>query len=209
MFNPNKVKKTSWDTMSLRDVWPLSPKNLILNKSKMNKLLEKEDTSSSDSECSEYFSTSQSSSTSSDDEGRDKYEINMKMFSLKNILGWKGNYIVIKMFVSDIIKSHEVLSRYKSGRENVTPEKATYLTIWYLANTEAFRQISDQFGIWSTAHRIITRLKVRYRWYYWSSRWVSYPNKKNHTQSIHMYTRFDISIFRGLYLHIQIMEIYH
>ncbi|KAJ8948112.1 hypothetical protein NQ318_008465 [Aromia moschata] len=77
----------------------------------------KEGTSSSDSECSEYSSTS----------------------SLKNILGWKGNYIDIKMFVSDLIKSHEVLSRYKWKRKCHSRES-------YISNDM------------STAHRIITKV---------------------------------------------------
>ncbi|KAJ8952058.1 hypothetical protein NQ318_010968, partial [Aromia moschata] len=131
----------------------------------------KKGTSSSDSECSECSSTSQSSSTSSDDSEEMFIYITKKrnLITITNFLEilnkyedvqFKEHFRMERKLCTHLIKSHEVLSRYKSVRENVTPEKATYLTIWYnLANIETLRQISDRFGICkSTAHRIITKV---------------------------------------------------
>ncbi|KAK4887500.1 hypothetical protein RN001_003771 [Aquatica leii] len=38
------------------------------------------------------------------------------------------------------------LSTDPSGREKVTPKEAIYMMIWYLANNETFRQLSDRFN---------------------------------------------------------------
>lgn len=49
--------------------------------------------------------------------------------------------------------------KYPSGREKVTEEKAVYLTIWYLANENSFREMADRFNIsLSSAHRVLTRV---------------------------------------------------
>lgn len=51
--------------------------------------------------------------------------------------------------------SHTVSRR--GGWPGISAEKAVLLTIWYLANTETFRQISDRFNVTlSCAHRIVT-----------------------------------------------------
>lgn len=49
-------------------------------------------------------------------------------------------------FLIEDIRKAEVMSSYKAGRENVTPEEAVYISIWYLSNTETFRQLSDRFN---------------------------------------------------------------
>lgn len=38
------------------------------------------------------------------------------------------------------------MSTDKSGREKVTAEEGILITLWYLSNTETFRQLSDRFN---------------------------------------------------------------
>ncbi|KAK4882180.1 hypothetical protein RN001_005499 [Aquatica leii] len=47
----------------------------------------------------------------------------------------------------------------KGGRQQITATKAILLTIWYLANTETFRQIGDRFDVTlSCAHGTVKQV---------------------------------------------------
>lgn len=48
---------------------------------------------------------------------------------------------------------------HKDGREKITGEEAFLITLWYLSNTETFREVSDRFNItMSSTHRCLKRV---------------------------------------------------
>lgn len=49
------------------------------------------------------------------------------------------DYVIGKISLAHVLPEHTY------GRKPVTPKKAILLTIWYLANAETFRQVSDRF----------------------------------------------------------------
>lgn len=47
---------------------------------------------------------------------------------------------------------------YSSGRPNISAEKGVLFSLWYLANRNSFREVSDRFGVaLSTAHNYLGR----------------------------------------------------
>jgi hypothetical protein len=61
--------------------------------------------------------------------------------------------IVGRLENSGLIPAHEY------GKDKITSTKALLLTIWYLSNTETFRQVSDRFDVFlSSAHRCLLRV---------------------------------------------------
>lgn len=63
-------------------------------------------------------------------------------------------YIVLDEFGRTRFSQHNI-----AGCKSITSEKAVLMTIWYLANTESFRQIADRFGIsLSSAYRCLVRV---------------------------------------------------
>ncbi|XP_057655013.1 uncharacterized protein LOC130893152 [Diorhabda carinulata] len=49
-------------------------------------------------------------------------------------------------------------SDHKGGREKITPEKATFILLWYLGNQETFKQMSERFkNTMSSIHGVIQR----------------------------------------------------
>lgn len=71
------------------------------------------------------------------------------------------------------------MDRLAVGRNPVSPELKIYVTIWYLANQETFRQLSDRFGIaLSTAYEVIremTSFLVRE-----SSKYIKWPKPEEY-----------------------------
>ncbi|KAF2904258.1 hypothetical protein ILUMI_01923 [Ignelater luminosus] len=61
-------------------------------------------------------------------------------------------------------------------KEKISSEKALLMTIWYLGNTESFRQVSDQFNVsLSSAHQVIQKvlnfvLQLRQEFIKWPTR---------------------------------------
>ncbi|KAK9738356.1 hypothetical protein QE152_g9992 [Popillia japonica] len=65
----------------------------------------------------------------------------------------------------DTVSPHYYQSQYKPGKAQVSIEKAVLLTIWYLANTETFRQISDRFGLsYSAAYNTLLQTNFGSLW---------------------------------------------
>ncbi|XP_031328989.1 putative nuclease HARBI1 isoform X3 [Photinus pyralis] len=64
--------------------------------------------------------------------------------------------------VVDFIIGYFAQSAYKAasigGRDKVSNEKAILLSLWYLANTETFRQVADRFNVSRSAHRCLVRV---------------------------------------------------
>lgn len=48
--------------------------------------------------------------------------------------------------LKDLLQSN-IMPTYKAGRVNVTAEKALLMTLWFLANTETYRELSDRFNV--------------------------------------------------------------
>lgn len=62
-------------------------------------------------------------------------------------------------FLTANVVGAQLVSTIKFGRAKITAEKAVLATLWYLANTETFRQLSDRFNMSkSTAHTIIQKI---------------------------------------------------
>jgi len=58
-----------------------------------------------------------------------------------------------------MIEAEHVLPQYNIGREKICAREAFLMTLWYLCNTETFRQCSDRFNVTkSSYHRIITKI---------------------------------------------------
>jgi len=58
-----------------------------------------------------------------------------------------------------MIETERVLPQHNFGREKICARKAFLMTLWYLSNTETFRQCSDRFNVTkSSCHRIITKI---------------------------------------------------
>jgi hypothetical protein len=48
---------------------------------------------------------------------------------------------------------------WKRRREKITAQKAVLITLWYLSNTETFRQVADRFNVTKgSSHRIVTKI---------------------------------------------------
>ena len=59
----------------------------------------------------------------------------------------------------DQLEGSNFLPKYNFGREKISSEKACLLMLWYLANQETFRQISDRFNVTtSSAHRCLKKI---------------------------------------------------
>ncbi|XP_018574653.1 protein ALP1-like [Anoplophora glabripennis] len=131
----------------------------------IREFLENEDESSSSTDSEFFCLSSEDTDTSSELVERRKLT---RITNFVNItkkydnMQFKEHFRLEKTtcnFVIDLLNTRNVLSSYKCGRENISPEKATYMTLWYLANTETFRQISDRFGVSkSSAHGIIMKV---------------------------------------------------
>lgn len=58
-----------------------------------------------------------------------------------------------------MIEMEYVLPQHKFGRKKICAQKAVLMTLWYLCNTETFRQCSDRFNVTkSSCHRTITKI---------------------------------------------------
>jgi len=58
-----------------------------------------------------------------------------------------------------MIEAEHVLPQHNIGREKICARKAFLMTLWYLCNTESFRQYSDRFNvIKNSCQRIITKI---------------------------------------------------
>jgi len=58
-----------------------------------------------------------------------------------------------------MIEAEHVLPQHNIGREKICARKAFLMTLWYLCNTETFRQCSDRFNVTkNSCHRIITKI---------------------------------------------------
>lgn len=52
-----------------------------------------------------------------------------------------------------------LLNLEHGGRSKVGPETEIYITLWFLANTETYRQLSDRFNVTrSSVHRMFYRV---------------------------------------------------
>ncbi|KAJ8913866.1 hypothetical protein NQ315_005663 [Exocentrus adspersus] len=52
------------------------------------------------------------------------------------------------------LDTSNVLPKHSYGREKINSQKAFLLTLWYLSNTETFRQVADRFNVSeSSSHR--------------------------------------------------------
>lgn len=62
-------------------------------------------------------------------------------------------------YLLDSLNLQDKLPAHSYGREKITPKHALLITIWYLANMETFRQISDRFNVSrSAAHTCINKV---------------------------------------------------
>lgn len=58
-----------------------------------------------------------------------------------------------------LLRTANILPTHTFGRQKVNPEKALLITLWFLGNTETYRQISERFNITrSCAHGIINKV---------------------------------------------------
>lgn len=58
-----------------------------------------------------------------------------------------------------MIEMEHVLPQHKFGRKKICAQKAVLMTLWYLCNTETFRQCSDRFNVTkSSCHRTIRKI---------------------------------------------------
>lgn len=58
-----------------------------------------------------------------------------------------------------MIETEHVLPQHNFGRKKIYAQKAVLMTLWYLCNTETFRQCSDRFNVTkSSCHRIVTKI---------------------------------------------------
>ncbi|KAB0805677.1 hypothetical protein PPYR_02647 [Photinus pyralis] len=60
------------------------------------------------------------------------------------------------------LENANVLPTHTYGREKVCTRKAFYMSVWYLANEETYRQISDRFDVSESAAWLIIRNVVDY-----------------------------------------------
>lgn len=61
--------------------------------------------------------------------------------------------------IINMIEMEYVLPQHKFGRKKICAQKAVLMTLWYLCNTETFRQCSDRFNVTkSSCHRTITKI---------------------------------------------------
>lgn len=67
----------------------------------------------------------------------------------------------VQHILNDFSRSH-TLPTYRAGRENVTPEKGLLMCIWYLANQETYREMSDRFNVCQSTALITIRKVVKY-----------------------------------------------
>jgi hypothetical protein len=58
-----------------------------------------------------------------------------------------------------MIETECLLAQHNFGREKITAQKAVLITLWYLSNTETFRQVADRFNVTKgSSHRIVTKI---------------------------------------------------
>lgn len=81
---------------------------------------------------------------------------------------------------SDLVENSGIISQESFGRFRVSAKKSVYMTLWYLSNTETFRQIADRFNVTlSTAFRIID--KITKFLLSQSSRFIKWPEEEIQT----------------------------
>lgn len=87
-----------------------------------------------------------------------------RKIQVQNLLVWilsllEVNCIFIFHSISGLFEQSNFNPKYSPGRPNVSSEKAVLLTLWYLANRNSFREVSDRFGVsLSTAHHCLKRV---------------------------------------------------
>ncbi|KAK9679235.1 hypothetical protein QE152_g40182 [Popillia japonica] len=70
----------------------------------------------------------------------------IKEYSNKEFIKhFRLNRITADYLIACIEAAH-ITSEERTGREKLTPEEAIYITLWYLSNTETFRQLADRFN---------------------------------------------------------------
>nr|CAI5846438.1 unnamed protein product [Callosobruchus analis] len=104
----------------------------------------------------------------SDDDIEFKEDFRMDRRTCNYIIGMLFVYIDILVpidtisntyMVSDEVKRNKVLPVHKDGRKKISARKAVLMTIWYLSNTDTFREISKIFNVTkSSAHRVIRKI---------------------------------------------------
>ncbi|KAK4882596.1 hypothetical protein RN001_005915 [Aquatica leii] len=109
------------------------------------------------------------SSTSSDTDSSNEYDKpRRKLHRIKDYLHTIKEYDEIEFkqhfriksltcnYIIDKVKEDNVIPTHTFSRKKISAEKAVYMTIWYLANLNTFREISDKFDVTqSAAHRTI------------------------------------------------------
>ncbi|KAI4468221.1 ribosome biogenesis protein [Holotrichia oblita] len=61
---------------------------------------------------------------------------------------FKQHFRMKRSSMQEIIDSYNLTMKHSgAGRPQLTAEKSVFMTVWYVANMECFRQISDRFGV--------------------------------------------------------------
>jgi predicted DNA-binding protein YlxM (UPF0122 family) len=74
------------------------------------------------------------------------------------------------------VEGYNVLPDHSFGREKISSRRAVYMIVWYLANTNTFREVADRFNVSkSSAHRVISTI-VSYLMRE-ASKYIYWPNQ--------------------------------
>jgi hypothetical protein len=115
----------------------------------------------------ESLTTTSGSSDDSEDEKVRVKRIKVELYvertvSMYSDIQFKEHFRLTRVVANCVITSlgHSgVIPRHTFGPEKINEEKAALLTIWFLANKETFRQISDRFDVsLSSSHRVLKRV---------------------------------------------------
>ncbi|KAB0804564.1 hypothetical protein PPYR_01534 [Photinus pyralis] len=75
---------------------------------------------------------------------------------------FKSHFRMHKLIVYQLasrLENSGFIPVHEHGKMKISSEKAMLMTLWYLGNTESFRQVSDRFDVsLSSAHRVIERV---------------------------------------------------
>ncbi|XP_066590811.1 uncharacterized protein [Prorops nasuta] len=124
------------------------------------------DLSTSNSSTSKIFSSSNSSSDSDlpDHPRKKQHRITSFMETVHKYDDeefkehFRLNRTTVDLIIN-IVETEHILPQHTFGRKKICAEKSVLLTLWYLSNTETFRESSDRFDITkSSCHRIISKI---------------------------------------------------
>lgn len=129
-----------------------------------------------------------SESSSSEDETERNHFVKVQSFVEITVrdyshLVFKQHFRMERNTVEMLIEmyANERRERQKGGWPKVTPEKAVLLTVWYLSNSETYRQTSDRFNVSSSCAyyilKSVTSFLVRN-----SSRFIKWSNLEKAAQ---------------------------